>query len=65
MHGRSPALMEAEKDMLTVAVWYQARIAVAFSKFITGNILYKAIYIKGPRDIPLLSSPSMIYSQPR
>jgi len=42
--------MEVEKEMLIGAVWYQARIAVAFSKFIAGNILYKAIYIKGARD---------------
>lgn len=35
--------MEVEKEMLIGVVWFQARLAVAVSKFITGNILYEAI----------------------
>lgn len=49
MHaGRIPAIMEVEKVMLIGAVWLpQAHSAVVVSKFIVGDILYEAIYIKG------------------
>ncbi len=66
MHaGRSPAIIEVEKVMLIRAVWLpQTQSAVVVSKFIAGDILYEAIYIKGSIDSPLLCFPSMIYLQP-